>query len=59
MEPYPVDWRVGSRSDLFDFMNIAVDGLSRTDIATREWIGLLAYRINGKSDELFPGPARP
>jgi uncharacterized SAM-binding protein YcdF (DUF218 family) len=59
VEPYPVDWRVGSRSDLFDFMNIAVDGLSRTDIATREWIGLLAYRINGKSDELFPGPARP
>jgi uncharacterized SAM-binding protein YcdF (DUF218 family) len=59
VEPYPVDWRVGSRSDLFDFMNFAVDGLSRTDIATREWIGLLAYRINGKSDELFPGPARP
>jgi uncharacterized SAM-binding protein YcdF (DUF218 family) len=59
VEPYPVDWRVGGRSDLFSFMEIAVDGLSRTDLATREWIGLLAYRITGKTDELFPGPAGP
>ena len=59
VEPYPVDWRVGGRSDRFNFMQIAADGFSRSDIATREWMGLLAYRIAGKTDDLFPGPAGP
>jgi uncharacterized SAM-binding protein YcdF (DUF218 family) len=56
IEPYPVDWRVGSRADLMTFTDIAGDGLARTDLAVREWIGLLAYRVTGKIDELFPGP---
>jgi uncharacterized SAM-binding protein YcdF (DUF218 family) len=56
VEPYPVDWRTGGRDDLFTFTNIAVDGLSRTDIAVREWMGLIAYRATGKIDELLPGP---
>ena len=25
----------------------------------REWMGLIAYRITGKIDELLPGPERP
>ncbi|SHL91967.1 Uncharacterized SAM-binding protein YcdF, DUF218 family [Bradyrhizobium lablabi] len=57
VEPYPVDWRVGGREDLVTFGNIAVDGLGRTDVAVREWLGLLAYRLTGKIDELLPGPA--
>jgi uncharacterized SAM-binding protein YcdF (DUF218 family) len=57
VEPYPVDWRVAGRGDLFAFSNIAVDGLGRTDIAVREWIGLIAYRATGKIDELLPGPS--
>jgi uncharacterized SAM-binding protein YcdF (DUF218 family) len=56
VEPYPVDWRAGGRGDLFAFSNIAVDGLGRTDIAVREWIGLVAYRLSGKTSEFFPGP---
>jgi uncharacterized SAM-binding protein YcdF (DUF218 family) len=56
VEPYPVDWRVGGPDDLFSFTNIAVDGLGRTDIAVREWIGLIAYRATGKIDELLPAP---
>jgi uncharacterized SAM-binding protein YcdF (DUF218 family) len=57
VEPYPVDWRVGGRADLFAFANFAIDGLTQTDIAVREWIGLLAYRLTGKIDDLLPGPA--
>ena len=57
VEPYPVDWRVGSRGDLFTFTNVALDGLGRTDTALREWMGLIAYRATGKIDELLPGPA--
>jgi uncharacterized SAM-binding protein YcdF (DUF218 family) len=57
VEPYPVDWRVGGRANLFAFANFAIDGLIQTDIAVREWIGLLAYRLTGKIDDLLPGPA--
>jgi hypothetical protein len=31
-------------------------GLERTDIAVREWIGLIAYWATGKIDALLPGP---
>jgi uncharacterized SAM-binding protein YcdF (DUF218 family) len=55
--PYPVDWRVGSRADLLSFTNFAGDGLGRTDTAVREWLGLLAYYLTGKTSELFPRPA--
>jgi uncharacterized SAM-binding protein YcdF (DUF218 family) len=56
VEPYPVDWRTRGRDDLFrPFANVA-DGLRRTDTAMREWVGLLAYRLTGRTSELFPGP---
>ena len=58
VEPYPVDWRVGKLDELF-VINMAMDGLSRTDIAIREWLGLVAYRLNGKTDALFPAPEKP
>jgi uncharacterized SAM-binding protein YcdF (DUF218 family) len=57
VEPYPVDWRVGGREDFFTFADITVDGLVRVDVAVREWIGLAAYRLTGKIDELLPAPA--
>lgn len=58
VEPYPVDWRVGGRAELFAFSNLEDDGLGRTDAGFREWMGLVAYWITGKIDDLFPGPAR-
>ena len=59
VEPYPVDWRVGSdAADILSFSNVAVDGLGRTDVALREWIGLVAYRVVGRTGELFPGPTK-
>jgi uncharacterized SAM-binding protein YcdF (DUF218 family) len=57
VEPYPVDWRVGTGNDVFWFTNTALDGLSRTDLAVREWMGLIAYRAVGRTDALLPGPS--
>jgi uncharacterized SAM-binding protein YcdF (DUF218 family) len=57
VEPYPVDWRVGtSMRDALAFSPFAGDGLSRTDTAVREWLGLFAYWITGKTSAFFPGP---
>ncbi len=56
VEPYPVDWRVGTRADLLSFTGFSVDGLERTDTGWREWMGLVAYRLAGRTDALFPGP---
>lgn len=55
VEPYPVDWRVGGRSDLFTFSSLATDGLGHTEVGLREWLGLIAYRATGKIEELLPG----
>jgi hypothetical protein len=30
--------------------------LLRLDTAMKEWIGLLVYRLAGKTNELFPAP---
>lgn len=57
VEPYPVDWRVGGPDDLMTLSNVTVEGLARTDLAIREWMGLFAYRLTGKIDEFLPGPA--
>jgi len=56
VEAYPVDWKLGKGSDIFIFSNIAEDGLSYTDPAVREWMGLIAYRLAGKTDAFLPGP---
>jgi uncharacterized SAM-binding protein YcdF (DUF218 family) len=56
VEAYPVDWRVGGFGEALSFSNVAIDGLARTDIGAREWMGLIAYRATGKIDELLPGP---
>jgi uncharacterized SAM-binding protein YcdF (DUF218 family) len=56
VEAYPVDWKLGKDSDLFTLDSIAGDGLGRVDPAVREWMGLIAYRLTGKTDALLPGP---
>jgi uncharacterized SAM-binding protein YcdF (DUF218 family) len=56
VEPYPVDWRVGGPEDLLSFTGLSGEGLARTDTAVREWVGLVAYRLRGRIDDLFPGP---
>ncbi len=56
IEPYPVDWRTRGREDLLRPFYTLADGLRRVDTAAREWVGLLAYRLTGRTSELFPGP---
>jgi uncharacterized SAM-binding protein YcdF (DUF218 family) len=57
VEAYPVDWRA-SPSKALSFSSIAMNGLERTEVAMREWIGLAAYRLTGKIDDFLPGPGQ-
>jgi uncharacterized SAM-binding protein YcdF (DUF218 family) len=57
VEPYPVDWRVGGRADLPNFHFLSAEGLANVDNGVREWMGLVAYRMAGKTSEFFPRPA--
>ena len=45
-----------SKSTMFAFLSLANEGLELTHIAIREWIGLTAYWLTGKTDHFFPGP---
>jgi uncharacterized SAM-binding protein YcdF (DUF218 family) len=56
VEPYPVDYRTRGPRDALRPFNVLAEGLAVTDIAVREWLGLLAYRLTGRTTELFPGP---
>ena len=55
VEAYPVDWRTRGLADATRPFGSLGDGLRRTDTAVREWVGLLVYRLTGKSSELLPG----
>ncbi len=56
VEAYPVDWRTVGPVDAVRPFGSLAQGLQRTDTAVREWVGLLAYRLTGKTSELFPAP---
>lgn len=55
-EPWPVDYRTRGRADLTRPFDKVSEGLRRIDVASREWVGLVAYWMRGRSDALFPGP---
>lgn len=56
VEPWPVDYRTRGRDDLGKFFYRPSSGLRRVDIATRQWAGLIAYRLTGRIDSFFPAP---
>jgi len=56
VDPYPVDWRTSGWSDLYNFQTDWMTGLDLIDKAAHEWLGLVAYRLTGKIDQLFPSP---
>jgi hypothetical protein len=53
--PYPVEFAT-VRSHPFAGFAPGSEALIRFDMAAKEWIGLIAYRIMGKTDALFPRP---
>jgi hypothetical protein len=57
--PFPVDYKVpttGKEDALFglDWRFNASARLAELDRATKEWIGLFAYRLTGKTASLLP-----
>lgn len=56
--PVPVDFRGDGRLRLLQPAESLGGRLAEIDRAAREWAGLLAYRILGSSDALFPAPKR-
>jgi uncharacterized SAM-binding protein YcdF (DUF218 family) len=51
---FPVGWRTNGWRDFFWPPPSANEGLRRVDVAVREWIGLVAYKLLGYSNALFP-----
>lgn len=55
--PFPVDYTtLGAPADFSIFPPHVGAGLGHTARALREYIGLVAYWLAGKTDALFPGP---
>jgi uncharacterized SAM-binding protein YcdF (DUF218 family) len=54
VEPYPVAFGT-DRSHPFAGFAPGSAALGYLDTAAKEWIGLVAYRLMGKTDALFPG----
>ena len=54
MVPWPVDYQTAAREFPFSF---AFSGnVSALEIAAHEWIGLVVYRLTGRSAAWFPSP---
>ena len=54
--PYPVDFRTAPWPGPLHADAAASANLRLVDTAAREWIGLVAYWLTGRTDSLFPAP---
>lgn len=55
--PWPVDFRTTGREGVGVFSDNTTDALQNTRLGIREWIGLLAYWLTGRTGSLLPAPA--
>jgi uncharacterized SAM-binding protein YcdF (DUF218 family) len=55
VDPYPVEFTT-AQSHPFAGFTPGSAALVHVDMTAKEWIGLIAYRLMGKTDALFPGP---
>jgi uncharacterized SAM-binding protein YcdF (DUF218 family) len=53
---WPVDYRTVGPQDAGRMMNSLDDGVKRIDMITKEYIGLVMYRLRGWTDVLWPAP---
>lgn len=53
---YPVDFRTTGDPGFFRLFSSVSEGLGFFDLATREWVGLVAYYLTGRTDSPLPGP---
>jgi uncharacterized SAM-binding protein YcdF (DUF218 family) len=56
VEAWPVDYRTVGRFDISKVHSSLPEGLRRIDFITREYLGLIAYWLTGKSNALLPAP---
>jgi uncharacterized SAM-binding protein YcdF (DUF218 family) len=56
VQPYPVGFSTIVPPRLFVLNAAGSIALFRLDVATKEWVGLIAYGLMGKTDALFPAP---
>jgi uncharacterized SAM-binding protein YcdF (DUF218 family) len=56
VEAWPVDYRTAGWRDWLTFFQSPADGLRRLDLVAKEYSGLLAYWLKGRTRSLFPGP---
>ena len=56
VDAYPTDWKTLGTESLYNFPGYNLGGLGLLDLAIKEWLGLVAYRLTGRSAELFPSP---
>lgn len=54
--PAPVDYRTRDSDDAYRMFESVPSGLQRLDLAVREWIGLAAYWLTGRTGAIFPAP---
>ena len=53
--PYPVDFKTDGTGQ-FKYFPGMTNGFGKLGTAFREWVGLFAYRMLGRTDSLFPAP---
>jgi uncharacterized SAM-binding protein YcdF (DUF218 family) len=56
VKSHPVDGRTSGCDNLPRSSLFSIEGLGRIDIASLEWLGLIAYWIIGKTSEFLPAP---
>jgi uncharacterized SAM-binding protein YcdF (DUF218 family) len=53
--PWPVDYQTRGRVELLRWP-LASDNLASLDLSAHEWLGLLFYRLSGRTREIMPRP---
>ena len=54
--PWPSDYRTSGKESIGISRDNPLDSLQNMSIALREWVGLLAYWMVGRTDQLLPSP---